>query len=174
MVSKFLQTLIYLHFILIQSRRRCTPDPRKQLKKRNANIPIEASHKRKEVPVAYNPATNASSLLPCKLPLEIRRQIYVYALGQQVIHLLSPPESRISAAPVPLLRTLPVSAALMVVHHSFPITFLSRHPESPLPCYGPVYKFTQKRSPFCTDRTPSTSMTSALSSSSRQLFLRKA
>jgi len=91
MLPECLQTLINLLVILIQSGRRCTQDPREQLKKRNANIPNQASHKRKEISVAYNPATNASSPLLCKLPLEIRRKIYAYALGQQVIHILLVP-----------------------------------------------------------------------------------
>ena len=91
MPLEFLQKLIYLSVTLILPERRCTPDPHKELKKRNAQIPKQASRKHKEILVAYNPVTNASSPLLCKLPLEIRRKIYAYALGQQVVHILLVP-----------------------------------------------------------------------------------
>jgi len=91
MLLEFLRNLIYLPVILILPRRSCTPDPKKELKKRKANIPKQVSRKRKEIPVVYNPASNASSPLLCKIPIEIRREIYGYVLGQQVIHILLVP-----------------------------------------------------------------------------------
>jgi len=80
-----------LPFILLSSRRRCTEDPRKALKRRNKLLPKSLSPYRKAISFSCNIDSQGTSPFLTKLPLELRQKIYRYALGDQLIHILLTP-----------------------------------------------------------------------------------
>ncbi len=95
MLPERFRDLITLPWVGPRSRRSYTDDPQKRLKERTAKLPEAVSPKRKELSIFYNPAISTASPLLNKLPLEFRRKIYTYALGNHLVHILLTP-SRIA------------------------------------------------------------------------------
>lgn len=91
MLREWLMNIIAFPFIILRSRRSCTPDPKKELKRRKANLPKALSPKRKEISFSHNQTTNQRSPLLSNLPLELRQKIYTYALRNHLIHILLTP-----------------------------------------------------------------------------------
>lgn len=91
MLLTFFTRIVAAPFMILFSRKSCTEDPRHYLKRRTANLPKSRSKRSKDVSLSYDPVINTSSHLLARLPLELRRQIYAYVLGNQVVHILLTP-----------------------------------------------------------------------------------
>jgi hypothetical protein len=95
MLPKWIKNAILLPFllpfILLSSRRSCTEDPRKALKRRNKLLPKSLSQNRKAISLSYTIDSWGTSPFLTKLPLELRQKIYRYALGDHLIHILLTP-----------------------------------------------------------------------------------
>ncbi|KAI9706728.1 MAG: hypothetical protein M1836_003739 [Candelina mexicana] len=71
-----------------RNRGSCTPDAVELHKERNAAMPQLLPSPRYQVSLDHVPIVDETVPFLSKLPLEIRRQIYTYALGGNLVHLL--------------------------------------------------------------------------------------
>ena len=95
LTMEWFHDIIEFSYLLLFRRKLRPEQPRKQRKKRKANMPKSLSPRRTELSLSYDPGINASSTFLGRLPLEVRWKIYKYALGGHLVHITLTP-SRIT------------------------------------------------------------------------------